>query len=486
MAAVELGVDLSALIDAVLSGDNASVVSRTRSLLEQERNADVLLGRIGLLASKGDPEGHVTITLAAAAMLARFLRARPAPLDTEVPPQTRALPLFIRALITAGPAIRNGKNKTIVPPPAIFPSAFIKQDKSVNQALNDAISQNDAVMVERLLLGLYGTGADYRALQIRAYESISTTFTNGGHPLQDTARGFQLLDAVEWGKEVPTLLHWLAPQLPVNPGKPEPEWIQTVRNYTADPKHSLASIRTRLSAPKNAHALPLRDIILSDADTATICEQVYTALIAQEATPIAVAAVTSLAAAQIVQSVADDDRDLFIRTAHGLLFASAAHNVYHQVQDVEAYNLVFTAAAYINTLFKETTALGKTPTQPQHIEIASTSAGTVGGGGFIAVNQLEALEEELTNKDLHAATNTAQRYLMLGHDPRALFGTIGLVAAQNDTTIDQGHSLQIVQAAGEEYITWPRDLKSTKVNVYLHIALRAAAFGKRDALISQL
>jgi hypothetical protein len=482
MAAVELGVDISALIDAVLSGDNVGMISRTRSLLEQERNADVLLGRIGLLASKGDPEGHVTVTLAAAAMLARFLRARPAPLDTEVPAQIRALPLFIRALVTAGPAIRNGKDKTIALPQAIFPSAFLDQDKGINQTLNEAIHKNDTELVERILLGLYGTGADYRTLQIRAYEAISTTFSNGGHPLQDAVRGFQLLDAVEWGKEVSTILHWLAPQLPINPSKPEPAWIQTVRDYVAEPKHSVASIRTRLSAPKNANALALREVILSNADTATICEQVYTTLIAQEATPLAVASVVALAATQIAQSVGDEDRDLFIRTAHGLLFASATHNVFRQVQDEEAYNLVFTAAAYINVLFKEIAALGKTPAQPG--EVPSTKVD--GGGGFIAVSQLEALEKELTNKDLHAATNTAQRYLLLGHDPRALFGTIGLVAAQNDTTIDQGHSLQIVQAAGEEYTTWPRDLKSTNVNVYLQVALRAAAFGKRDALVSHL
>ena len=484
MAAVELGVDLSALIDAVLSGDYAGMVSRTRTLLEQERNADVLLGRIGLLASKGDPEGHVTITLAAAAMLARLLRVRPAPLDTEVPSQTRALPLFMRALITAGPAIRNGRNKAIASPPALFPSEFIDQNKSVNQALNDAIIKNDAVLAERILLGLNGTGADYRALQIRTYESISITFSNGGHPLQDAVRGFQLLDAVEWGKEVPVLLHWLAPQLPLSPNKAEPAWAEIVRAYVAKPEHSLASIRTRLAAPKNANALPLREVLLSNADTATVCEQVYTTLITQGASPLAVAAVIALAAAQIAQLVDDEDRDLFIRAAHGLLFASATHNVYRQVQDEEAYNLLFTAAAYINSLFKEITSLGKTPSE--HTKTPATSSKAVGGGGFIAVNQLEALEEELTNKDLHAASNTAQRYLMLGHDARALFGTIGLIAAQNDTTIDQGHSLQIVQAASDEYVSWPRDLRSTNVNVYLQVALRAAIFGKRDALVSQL
>jgi len=439
MAAVELRVDLSTLIDAVVSGDNARIISSVRSLLEQERNADVLLGRIGMLATKGDPEGHVSITIAAAAMLARFLRARPAPLDTEVPPQIRALPLFVRALITAAPAIRNGQNASYETPQPLFPSAFLDENKSVNQVMNEAIQQNDPLLAERILLGLFGTGADYRTLQVRAYEAVSTTFANGGHALIYTMRGFQLLDAVEWGEYVPELLHWLAPHLPIQPNKPEASWIQTVREFIADTKnHSLASVRTRLSAPQNANALPLQQILLSNAETAEVCQNVYDAIIPGQASPRGVASIIARAAAEIIQKVGGEDRDLFIRVSHGLLFASAVRNIFSQVQDEEVYNLVFTSAAYINTLYKEVAA------QTQETAKPITPAATVAtGGGLIAVSQLETLEAQLKEKDLRGALHTAQRYLNLGHDPRALFGTIGLVAALNDTTIDQGHSLQI-------------------------------------------
>ncbi|GER89415.1 hypothetical protein KDW_35770 [Dictyobacter vulcani] len=480
MAAVELRVDLSTLIDAVISGDNARIISSARALLEKERNADVLIGRIGVLASKGDPEGHVTIALAAATMLARFLRARPAPLDTEVPSQMRALPLFVRALIAAAPAIRNGQNATYEKPKPFFPSELLDENKSVNYVMNQAVLENDAKMAERILLGLFSTGADYRTMQVRAYESVSTTFGNGGHPLIYTVRGFQLLDAVEWGDEVPTILHWLAPHLPLQPQKPEPAWAKVVRDYIAEPKHSIASVRTRLSAPKNASALPLQQVILSDAETAHVCDNVYDVLIKGEASPVAVASVIALAAATILQQIGDEDRELFIRAGHGLLFASAAHNAFRQVQDEEVYNLLFTAASYVNSLFKELAPQFAPAAQPQ----AGVHTGT--GGGLIAVSQLETLESQLQNKDLHGAFATAQRYLKLGHDPRALFGSIGLVAAMNDITLDQGHALQIVQAAGEEFISWPRDLASTHIESYLHIALRAAALGKRDALSSQL
>ena len=73
-------------------------------------------------------------------------------------------------------------------------------------------------MTERLLLGLFGTGADYRSLEARAYEGISTSFQNAGHPLIFAVRGFQLLDAVEWSESTPTIIHWLAPHLPLQPG----------------------------------------------------------------------------------------------------------------------------------------------------------------------------------------------------------------------------------------------------------------------------
>ncbi|WP_161977521.1 hypothetical protein [Dictyobacter kobayashii] len=205
-------------------------------------------------------------------------------------------------------------------------------------------------------------------------------------------------------------------------------------------------------------------------------------MIKGEAHPRAVAAVIALAAAEIVQKVGDEDRDLFIRASHGLLYASAAHNVFSQVQDEEVYNLIFTTAAYINVLNKELSSQAQGTSQPAAAPAASTTV----GGGLIAVNQLETLEAQLKEKDLRGAFHTAQRYLKLGHDARALFGTISLVAALNDTTIDQGHSLQIVQAAGEEFISWPRDLAGTDIDNYLHIALRAAALGKRDTLISQL
>jgi len=78
------------------------------------------------------------------------------------------------------------------------------------------------------------------------------------------------------------------------------------------------------------------------------------------------------------------------------------------------------------------------------------------------------------------ALATARRYIQLGHDLHALLGVIGLGAAHIDAAADQGHSLQIVQAASDEYLAWPKDLAQINIDGFLQVALRAAALGKRS------
>ena len=46
--------------------------------------------------------------------------------------------------------------------------------------------------------------------------------------------------------------------------------------------------------------------------------------------------------------------------------------------------------------------------------------------------------------------------------------------------------MQIVQAAGEEYMRWPSTLTGTNIEGFLHVALRAAAFAKRNILVNHL
>ncbi|MBV8693914.1 MAG: hypothetical protein JO183_00300, partial [Ktedonobacteraceae bacterium] len=81
---------------------------------------------------------------------------------------------------------------------------------------------------------------------------------------------------------------------------------------------------------------------------------------------------------------------------------------------------------------------------------------------------------------------TARHYLRLGHDVHALFATLAPAAARNDAAADQGHTLQVVQAAAEEYLAWPTTFAQVDAEVFLRIALRAAAFGKRSTVTEHL
>ncbi len=275
-------------------------------------------------------------------------------------------------------------------------------------------------------------------------------------------------------------LHWLAPHLALHAGD-EPAWINDVRAFNREPSHSLASLRTRLAAPKEESALPLRSLVLSDANTTQICQAVYDALIKGGASSHGVGSVVALAASDIMQMVGDGNRDSFVQAAHGLLFAAAVRLVYQQVQDIDALPLLFTSAAYVNALYKAIGERQQTSTTPMPA-IPATPL----GGGLIASAMLDTLQEQLDGQDLDGAYITARRYMRLGNDPRALFATIGLVAAQTDAAADQGHTLQIVQAGGEEYMSWPSQLSSTGIDGFLRIALRAAAFGKRNTLVANV
>ena len=476
MPTVGMLTDISALVDATVAGDSDRIIAAGHELTQRGADAAELIGRVGVIAARGDSDGHTILTLAAASMICRWFTALSHTLREDPVNHTRALPLLVQALAAAAPAVRAGEAAQVHYPEPLFPSG-LPEGETVNSMMHKAIFANDANMVERLLFGLYGTGADYRTLQIRIYDGISTTFQNAGHPLMFAVRGTQLLDAVEWSDRTPNILHWLVPHLPLH--TEEPPWVNTVRSFLSDSVHSLDSYRTRLAAPKDENALPLRRLILSDADTPQICQRVYEALIKAGASSHGIGSVIALAATDLMQRVGDGDRDAFVRAAHGLLFTAAVRLVFAQVQEVEALPLLFTSAAYLNALHKE---LGEqtAPAQP------AATRSPVLGGGLIAPVLLDTLGEQLDAQDLAGAISTARRYIQLGHDARALFAAVGLAAAKADAAADQGHTLQIVQAGGEEYVGWPSTLAGIGIEGFLHVALRAAAFARRNTLVDNV
>ncbi len=476
MPMIGMYTDISALLDAIAAGNEDHIIATARPLLQQGAPSAVIAGRVGMIAAHGDQDGHAILILDAAGCLSRWLDALPLTPEEEGRGRERELPLLVQALVATAPAVRAGQAAHDTYPEPLFPSG-LPEGKTVDEMMHDAIYGNDAVLVERLLFGLYGTGADYRTMQVRIYDGISTTFQHAGHPLIFAVRGTQLLDAIEWGDRAPNILHWLVPHLPLH--SEEPAWVNTVRTFLADPGHSLASLRTRLSTPKNENALPLRRLISSEADTTQVCQGVYDALIKGGASANGVGSVIALAAADIMQMVSDNDRDAFIYAAHGLLYAAAVRLVFQQVQDPPALPLLFTSAAFINALRKELGEQGG-------VSQAAAARPTTFGGGLIPSALLDTLREQLEVQDLAGALSTVRRYFQLGHEKRALFAVIALAASRVDAAADQGHTLQIVHAAGEECMAWPSALAATGIEEFVQVALRAVIFGRRNSLVDDL
>ena len=467
MSSVAVHQNLSTFIDAIAAEDSQALATAAREFIARAEDTSELIGQIGLIAMHGDSDGHAVLTLAAASMISRWLIALRHVLGNDAEDIDKGIPLIVQTLLATAPAVRAGRDITVDLEP-IFPSG-LPEGETVASALGKAIAAGDTATVEHVLAGLYGTGADYRTISIRIYDAISQTFQEGGHALQDAVRGSQVLDAVEWSDYAQHYIHWISPHLPER--EEEPNWVEVVRGFLDEPQHSLASYRTRLAAPQNANALPLRALLLSDATTPKICQGVYDALIKNGASSRAIGSVIALAASDLLQSVVEEEHELFVQAAHGLLYASAARVACAQVQEVEVLPLLFTAAAYLNALARdlaEQTGGTKAP-QPGMV-----------GGGLIAPALLESLATQIEERNVSGALATARRSIQMGHDPRALFGVIGLSAAQADAAADQGHALQIVQAAGEEYLAWPEELARTNIDGFLQAALRAAALAQRN------
>ena len=470
MSSVAIRHNLAPFIDALVAGDSQALLSAARATISKAEDASELIGRIGLIAMRGDSDGHAVLTLAAASALCRWLVALRHVLGEDEQGQAIGLPLVVQSLLAAAPAVKAGKDVQPSYPQGIFPSEIGPND-SVSSRLEQAIYGRDVAMTERLLFGLFGTGADYRTLSIRIYDGISRAFQEDGHALLCAVRGAQILDSVEWGEDMPSYIHWLAPHLPLH--TEEPSWTQIVRSFLQEPQHSLASYRTRLAAPQNANALPLRSLLLSEATTSQVCQGVYDALIKNGASAPGVGSVIALAASDLLQTIGADDQELFVRASHGLLFASAARLTFTQVQEVEGLPLLFTAAAAINSLHKD---LGSPA------DAAKAARPGSAGGGLIAPALLESLSGQIEAQDLAGALASSRRYIQLGHDLHALFSVIGLGAAQADASADQGHALQIVLAAGDEYQAWPKELANTNIEGFLRVALRAAIQAKRNSV----
>src|SRR5947209_2654310 len=180
MPSVGMNIDISSLIDATISGNSDQISAVARELTQRDADVSELIGRVGMIAAHGDSDGHTILTLDAVSMMNRWLLALQYTLAEDTLNNSKGLPFLVQALAASTQAVRAGEKAQKAYLAPLFPSG-LSNGQTVNSAMHDAVFGNDRTMVERLMLGLYGTGADYRTMQIRVYDSISTTFQNAGH-----------------------------------------------------------------------------------------------------------------------------------------------------------------------------------------------------------------------------------------------------------------------------------------------------------------
>lgn len=468
--------DFEPLIEAAASTQLDRIAQETVHLLRQNVPPFFIIGHAGLPAAWGDTDGHLVSALAAGGHIADWTRSIPASAEEDHADARRlmaALPLTA-ALAVAAPAIQAGERAKHDLPEPLFP-ANITHPQGMSGALREAVRTGDVVRTERLLLGYYGTGTDYRSFLTNVYQSIIEHYTGDGHILIFVHRAGQVLDMAGWGTKLPPFIHWLAPLLAKK--QPEPAFMAEVNAFLSDPAHDLKPLRTRLAPANNlAAGAELRHAVLQGSSGEALAA-VFAAL-TNGAQAHAVGSVIALAAAQRFLSTPENDAEATARAAHTLLVSSAARTAVSQIQDISVLPILFIAAAAVNTLREA--AQVEAPK-------AGTGSGriTAGGlaGGILAPVMLRSLEHLLESSDEPGAQASIRRYLQLGHPPRGLAATLAVVASQGNATSDTGHTLLLTQAAAEEYLALPAHLQGSEGEALLFAGVRAAIHRPAGAAI---
>lgn len=454
--------DYAPLIDAVASVKVDHIAREVVHLLRRKVSPFLIIGNAGIPAAWGDTDGHPLSGLAAGGHIAAWMRYIPSsgePEDEERHLLAAALPLTA-ALAFAAPAIKQGTHSQPELPEPLFP-ANIKHPDGMGGALREAVRTGQAEKAQRLLLGYYATGTDYRSYLMNVYCAITEHYPADGHPLIFTHRSGQVLDMAGWADKLPPFIFWLTPHLANT--QPDAPYLEDILAFLGDPAHDLKPLRTRLAPANNVAAGPeLRQAILQGSLEET-CAAVLAALNNGAQGP-AVGSVIALAAARRFLNTPEGDAAAVSRAAHGLLIASAARTAVSQIQNVEVLPVLFIAAAAVNAL--RDVEQVEAPAHPR------VSAGSL-VGGILAPVLLHSLEQQLESGDEQAAQVSAHRYIQLGHPARGLAAAIAAVACQGDAESDQGHTLLLAQAAAEEYLALPTHLQS-EGDTLLSVSVRAA------------
>ncbi|HEX8037015.1 MAG TPA: hypothetical protein VF510_24375 [Ktedonobacterales bacterium] len=466
--ALMVNADITALLEALTTGDEQRVICETLQLLGPEQVPPAkLAARVGIPAAWGNGDGDPLSVLSVAGRIAEWMRA--IPIGPEPGSEARrllapALPL-VQGFLAVADRVRKGLPEPHPALPDPILPADVAQEGGSLAALRKSIAQRDAKTTAGILMGYYATGTDYREMLTAVYAALDVRYPEAGRPFTYAVAGSRVLDMANWGDRVPAYVYWVTPLLVDS--APDTPAAEAARAYAAASEHDLRWLRTRLSIPKEEAAGPAFQQALLSGDAQAACDAVLQALRAG-ATPIGVAAGIALAAADRVNAVPEGDREELLRTAQVLRYAHSVHVAMLQTQNPEVWPLLYTAACAVNAIRVTAPANAVERSAPVSTPV----------GGLIAASMLRTIEKQIDEGDTAGALSTTRRYLQMGHQSRALAGIIGSVAATRDAVSSDPQSLQIlpvVAAAAEEYLTLPKALEAGGQNPMLNAAIRLAA-----------
>jgi hypothetical protein len=436
--------DVTPLLEALSAADETRVIQETVELLAAGVPPAHIAARVAIPAAWGGGDGHALLVLGAAGRVAEWMRAIPAgpePGDEERRKLAPALPL-VQGFVAVADRVRAGLPEPHPELPRPVMPIELDAAGGVFSALREAFNARDSQRFGSILMGFYRTGTDYRALLAHLYTVLDYRYPAGGHPLIFAVGSSRVLDMADWGDRVPPFIHWLLPL--VLDGAPDEPFVEQARAFGGATGHDLAWVQKRLAPARDeAAGAPMRRAIL-EGDGAAACDAVLTALRAG-ASPRGVASGLAQAAAERLVGIPAGNGEALLRAAHALLYTNAVHSVMIQVQNPEVYPLLYTAAAAVNAM---PGVEGGGPAVP-------ASASTPLAGGLIAPALLRSLEHQVESGDSGGALATARRYVQMGHPPRSLAGILGSAASRWDARRDGFHTLPVVAAAAEEYLTQP-------------------------------
>ncbi len=439
--------DLTALLEAAAKGDTATVTAEIIRGLAEDIKPSEIAGRVGLPAALGDSDGAAVHVIAAAGVIGDWIQVIAAGPEKDAEYAQLISPVLplSAAFSFASQAIAKGLNKEPKLPEPLFPKDIANPQGSWGE-FRDAAAKGNVDLSGKVIMGLYGSGTDYREIEGMFYYALNAHMPADGKALLAVTKLTQMLHFTKWGYDnAKFMFQWLIPF--ITKSGPEIAGAQETRDYLAAPEHDLDFIRTRLemSKPEAANAT-MRKAIFSGSHT-EVMDAVFSALKAGAIPPQAAMQVTA-AAAEYLAGLPAENTAATAQALTALRVAQSARMAVTHTQDIRVLPILFHAANYVRQTIK---TIGEPLRQ-----VTAASVSLQLAGGLVESGFLRSLRRHLENGEGPAVYGVTERYIKMAFSARSIVGQLGFVAAlKNIATDKNGQALLTTEAAGSEFVILP-------------------------------